>query len=126
MRRGKKSLAQRIVYQALDEAAKKAAVEPLEIFRLALDNIEPTQEVRSRRVGGATYQIPVPVRSERKEALAIRWIIEAAHGHKGQNMIRSLAEELVAAYKNEGAAVKKKLDTHKMAEANRAFAHFRW
>lgn len=126
MRGGKKTLAQKIVYQALKKAGEIAQKEPLEIFKEALSNVAPSQEVRSRRVGGATYQIPIPVRTNRKETLAMRWIIGAANNRQGKPMVVKLAEELIAASKNEGSAIKKKEDTHKMAEANRAFAHFRW
>lgn len=124
---GKKSVAERVVYDALDLVAKKANVEnPLVVFDLAFDNIAPAVEVRSRRVGGANYQVPVEVRGPRKSALTMRWLLQAARSRKGSSMAERLAEELIAATKNEGAAIKKKLDTHRMAEANKAFAHFSW
>lgn len=126
MRRGKRSLAQKIVYQALEKAAAQLKKEPLEVFQEALSNVGPQLEVRPRRVGGATYQVPIPVRGERRDALAMRWIINAAREKKGQPMQIKLANELVAAVKNEGGAIKKKEDTRKMAEANKAFAHFKW
>lgn len=124
MRRGKKIAAQKIVYGALDLAAKKIGQDPIEIFEEAIKNVSPALEVRSKRVGGANYQIPFPVRTERKFALASRWIIEAANGRKGVPMHQKLAEELALAAKGEGAAVKKRADVQRMAEANRAFAHF--
>jgi len=126
MRKGKKKLAQRIVYGALGKLGEKTKKEPLEALRQAIANTAPTQEVRSRRVGGATYQVPIPVKGERKEALAMRWLISFAKKKKGRPMEEKLAEELFAAYQGTGDAVKKKEDTHKMAEANKAFAHFRW
>jgi small subunit ribosomal protein S7 len=124
---GKKEIARKIVYRALDLVKEKTGnPNPLEIFDLALKNAGPLTEIRSRRIGGANYQIPREVRPERRIALAMRWIREAARSRKGQPMHIKLAEELIAASKNEGAAVKKKEDTHKMAEANKAFAHFAW
>ena len=124
---GKKSVAERVVYDALELVGKKASVEnPVPVFDLALDNIAPVVEVRSRRVGGANYQVPVEVRGARKMALTMRWLLQAARNRKGSSMAERLAEELIAATKNEGAAIKKKLDTHRMAEANKAFAHFSW
>lgn len=123
---GKKALAERLVYTALDQAAEKVGNEPLNVFEQALRNVAPTIEVRARRVGGATYQIPVPVRIERKEMLAMRWIIAAARSRKGTDMASLLADEIVAAYNEEGEAMKTKQNVHKMAEANRAFAHFKW
>lgn len=127
MERGKKDIARKIVYQALDEVKKKAEVEnPIEIFDLALKNASPVMEIRSRRVGGANYQVPREVRPERRNFLAMTWMIQAARGKSGTPMYKRLAEELILASKNEGAAVKKKEDTHKMAEANKAFAHFAW
>ncbi|OGZ53648.1 MAG: 30S ribosomal protein S7 [Candidatus Ryanbacteria bacterium RIFCSPLOWO2_02_FULL_45_11c] len=124
---GKKSVAERVVYDALEIVGKKASVEnPVTVFDLALDNIAPAVEVRSRRVGGANYQVPVEVRGARKMALTMRWLLQAARNRKGAPMAERLAEELIAATKNEGAAIKKKLDTHRMAEANKAFAHFSW
>jgi len=126
MRRGKKTIAQKIVYGAFDLIKKKTQKDPLEIFEKAIQNASPLLEVKSRRVGGATYQVPVEVRGERRVALASRWIIGAAKSKKGKPMKEKLAEELMAAARNEGAAIKKKEDTHRMAEANRAFAHFAW
>lgn len=124
---GKKSTAQRVVYDALDEIAKTAQIEnPIALFDMAMENVAPLVEVRSRRVGGANYQVPVEVRGPRRMALAMRWIINAARAKKGKPMAAKLAEELLLASKNEGAAIKKKLDTHRMAEANKAFAHFAW
>lgn len=124
MRKGKKSLAQNIVYQTFDILKERTKQDPIEIFEQAVKNVSPALEVRSRRIGGANYQIPVPVRGDRKLALAYRWIIEAARSKKGKPMQEKLAAELLAAYNNEGAAIKKKQDMHRMAEANRAFAHF--
>ncbi|MDQ3076464.1 MAG: 30S ribosomal protein S7 [bacterium] len=127
MQEGKKNAARKIVYGALDVIKEKAKVEdPLIIFDEALRNTGPAMEVRSRRVGGANYQVPREVRPERKQALAIRWIIEAARSKKGKPMAEKLAEELMAAAKNEGEAIKKRENTLKMAESNKAFAHFAW
>jgi len=126
MKKGKKSIAQRIVYRALDILKEKTKKEPLEVFEKALENASPVLEVRPRRIGGATYQVPIEVRGERRLALAIRWIIQAARNKKGKPMEEKLAEELMNAANNTGFAVKKKEDTHRMAEANRAFAHFAW
>ncbi len=127
MEEGKKDIARAIVYKAFDEIKKKAEVEnPLEIFDMALKNASPVMEIRSRRVGGANYQVPREVRPERRNFLAMTWMIQAARGKKGTPMYKRLAEELILASKNEGSAVKKKEDTHKMAEANKAFAHFAW
>ena len=127
MERGKKDIARKIVYQAFDEIKKKAEVEnPLEIFDMALKNASPVMEIRSRRVGGANYQVPREVRPERRNFLAMTWMIQAAQSKKGTPMYKRLSEELILASKNEGSAVKKKEDTHKMAEANKAFAHFAW
>jgi small subunit ribosomal protein S7 len=123
---GKKSIAESIVYGAIDMAQKKSNQDGVEIFHQALGNVAPNIEVRSRRVGGATYQVPVEVRSERRQALAIRWLIAAARGRSERTMIERLAGELLDAFNNRGSAVKKREDTHKMAEANRAFAHYRW
>ncbi len=123
---GKKSTAERIVYGALDAVEAKAKKEPLGIFHEALDNIKPQVEVRSRRVGGATYQVPVDVRPERAQALAIRWLVSAARGRSETTMAARLSGELMDAANNRGNAVKKREDTHKMADANRAFAHYRW
>lgn len=123
---GNKSRARKIVYGAMDEIKKVTKSEPLEVFDTALRNAGPVMEVRSRRVGGANYQIPREVRPERRTYLAMKWIVDAANGRKGTPMEKRLAEELILASKNEGSAVKKKDDTHKMAEANKAFAHFAW
>jgi small subunit ribosomal protein S7 len=125
MRRGKKELARKIVYQAF-EIVKQKTKDPLEVFDLALRNAGPLLEVRPRRIGGATYQVPREVKGERRITLAMRWIIEAARSRRGKPMREKLAEELIEAAENRGAAVKKKEDTHRMAEANRAFAHFAW
>ena len=123
---GKKNTARSVVYEALDLAGKKTKKEPVAVFEEAIKNVSPALEVRSRRVGGANYQVPREVRPEMRLALAMRWLINAARSKKGKPMAEKLAEELVLASKNEGAAVKKKEDTRKMAEANRAFAHFAW
>lgn len=127
MKEGKKSVARKIIYDALDMVKKQVKTEkPLEVLELAIKNTSPDVEVRSRRIGGANYQVPREVRPERKLALSVRWILEAARTKKGANMANKLADEVIAASKNEGTAVKKKENTHKMAEANRAFAHFAW
>jgi small subunit ribosomal protein S7 len=126
MLHGKKSVAESIVYGALDSIEAKAKSEPVALFHQALDNVAPHIEVRSRRVGGATYQVPVDVRSERRQALAIRWLINAARGRNETTMIDRLSGELLDAANNRGSAVKKREDTHRMAEANRAFSHYRW
>lgn len=123
---GKKDKARKIVYGALDAAAEKAKVDQLELLEVSLKNVKPDVEVRPRRVGGATYQIPVPVTRGRGESLALGWIIDAARSRKGASMQQKLANELLNAYNGEGAAITKKENTHKMAESNRAFAHFRW
>ena len=124
---GKKETARKVMYAAFDEIKEKTGnPNPLEIFDLALRNAGPMTEVRSKRIGGANYQVPVEVRAERRLALAMRWIRDAARGGKGRPMHLKLADEIIAASKNEGAAIKKKDDTHKMAEANKAFAHFAW
>ncbi len=123
---GKKSVAERIVYSALDRVEGKIKRAPVEVFHEALDNIKPSVEVRSRRVGGATYQVPVEVRPERREALAIRWLISAAKARNENTMEERLAGELVDAVNGRGTAVKKREDTHKMADANKAFSHYRW
>jgi small subunit ribosomal protein S7 len=123
---GKKSVAEAIVYGAFDVIEAKAKSDPLQIFRQALDNVAPAIEVRSRRVGGATYQVPVEVRNERRQALAIRWIIAAARARNDKTMVDRLSAELLDASNNRGNAVKKREDTHRMAEANRAFSHYRW
>jgi small subunit ribosomal protein S7 len=126
MYHGKKSVAESIVYGALDQVQAKTKQEPVTVFHQALDNVAPHVEVRSRRVGGATYQVPVDVRPERRQALAIRWLITAARNRNETTMIERLSGELMDAANNRGTAVKKREDTHKMAEANRAFAHYRW
>ena len=123
---GKKSSAEQIVYGALDQVEKKSKGEPVAVFHQALGNVAPHVEVRSRRVGGATYQVPVDVRPERRQALAIRWLINAARGRNETTMVDRLSGELLDASNNRGSAVKKREDTHRMAEANRAFAHYRW
>ncbi|PWJ85591.1 SSU ribosomal protein S7P [Pseudaminobacter salicylatoxidans] len=123
---GKKSVAETIVYGALDQVQAKTKQEPVAVFHQALDNVAPHLEVRSRRVGGATYQVPVDVRPERRQALAIRWLITAARNRNETTMVDRLSGELMDAANNRGTAVKKREDTHKMAEANRAFAHYRW
>ena len=123
---GRKSAAERIVYGAFDRVEGKLKRAPVEVFHEALDNIKPSVEVRSRRVGGATYQVPVEVRPERREALAIRWMIKAARARNENTMEERLAGELMDAVQSRGTAVKKREDTHKMAEANKAFSHYRW
>lgn len=123
---GKKSIAEKIVYGAFDIVREKLKEDPLKVFHQAINNVKPLVETRPRRVGGATYQVPVEVRPERQMSLAIKWIIHAARARSGKPMRERLAEELIDAYHNRGAAVKKKEDTHRMAEANRAFAHYRW
>lgn len=126
MYEGKKSVAERIVYGALEKMEKKAKRDALQLFHEALDNVKPAIEVRSRRVGGATYQVPVEVRIDRRQALAIRWLIIAARGRNENTMEERLSGELLDAANNRGSAVKKREDTHRMAEANRAFSHYRW
>ena len=126
MRAGKKSAAEQIVYGALDVIETRAKQDPLGVFKQALDNIMPQIEVRSRRVGGATYQVPVEVRPARRQALAIRWLLSAARGRNEKTMVDRLSGELLDAANNRGNAVKKREDTHRMAEANRAFSHYRW
>jgi small subunit ribosomal protein S7 len=123
---GKKNIARNIVYKALDQIAQKTEKNPLEVFKKAVDNASPLIEVRARRVGGATYQVPTEVRLERRTALAIRWLITYAQDRSDKSMSQKLAAELLAASTGEGGAVKKKDDVHRMAEANKAFAHFRW
>lgn len=123
---GKKATSVRIVYSALDLLKAKTEKDPLEVFLKALDNVKPMVEVKSRRVGGATYQVPIEIRETRREALAMRWVINAARAKSGRGMDERLAAELLDAYNNTGSAYKKKEDTHKMAEANKAFAHYRW
>jgi small subunit ribosomal protein S7 len=126
MKGGKKSIAERILYDALDHAAEKLSTEPFDVFEKAMGNVAPQIEVRPRRVGGATYQVPVEVTPERGQLLSIRWIVSYARAKKGMPMSERLMRELMDAYKNEGSSIKKREDTHKMAEANRAFAHYRW
>ena len=126
MKQGKKSVAERIVYGALETMQAKAKSNPIQLFHQALENVMPAVEVRSRRVGGATYQVPVEVRNERRQALAIRWLITAARNRNENTMEERLSGELLDAANNRGTAVKKREDTHKMAEANRAFSHYRW
>ena len=126
MHHGKKSVAEQIVYGALDIVEGKLKTDPLPVFKQALDNVAPAIEVRSRRVGGATYQVPVEVRNERRQALAIRWLIQAARARNDKTMIDRLSGEFIDASNNRGNAVKKREDTHRMAEANRAFSHYRW
>jgi len=126
MSRGKKTKAESIAYGALEEAGKKLNIAPTEVIEKALNNVRPLVEVKSRRVGGTTYQVPIEVRPSRSENLGLRWLIGYASQRKGKPMAKKLSEELVLAVKGEGSAVKKREDTHKMAEANRAFAHYRW
>jgi small subunit ribosomal protein S7 len=126
MYQGKKSVAENIVYGAFGIIETKTKQDPIAVFRQALDNVAPSIEVRSRRVGGATYQVPVEVRSERRQALAIRWLLGAARGRNEKTMTEKLSGELLDAANNRGNAVKKREDTHRMAEANRAFSHYRW
>ena len=126
MIQGKKSTAEGIVYGAFDVIQSRYKEEPLEVFRKALDSVKPRVEVKSRRVGGATYQVPVEVRPDRRTALAMRWLITFSRGRNEKSMAEKLAAEVIAASKGEGNAVKKKEDTHRMAEANKAFAHYRW
>jgi small subunit ribosomal protein S7 len=127
MHDGKKSVAIREFYHALDMVKKKVPdAEPIEVFQQAVQNVKPSIEVRSKRVGGATYQVPMPVNSRRQQTLSIRWILQAARGRKGRPISQSLAEEFAAAYKREGTAITTRENVHRMAEANRAFAHFAW
>ncbi|MDN4502332.1 30S ribosomal protein S7 [Alteromonadaceae bacterium BrNp21-10] len=126
MQDGKKSTAEKIVYGALDIVADKTSKEHLDVFELALDNIRPTVEVKSRRVGGSTYQVPVEVRPVRRNALGMRWLVEAARKRGEKSMAQRLAAEMMDASENKGSAVKKREDVHRMAEANKAFAHYRW
>ena len=126
MKDGKKSIAEKVVYIALDEIAAKKGNDGIEILDTALDNVRPSVEVKSRRVGGATYQVPVEVRASRQNALAMRWLVDAARKRGEKSMALKLAGELMDAAEKRGSAVKKREDTHKMAEANKAFAHFRW
>jgi small subunit ribosomal protein S7 len=124
MRRGKKSLAERIVYSAMDLASKRLKREPMEVFEQAIRNVSPSIEVKPRRVGGATYQVPVEVRNDRRVSLAIRWILQSARGRSGKPMYERLAGELMDAYNNTGSTIKRREDVHRMAESNRAFAHY--
>lgn len=126
MRRGKRSIAEKIFYSAMDIIENKTSEKGVVVFEKALDNVKPVLEVKSRRVGGATYQVPVEIRSDRRLALAIRWIIGYSKSRSEKTMAERLAGELIAAFNNEGTSMKKKDDTHRMAEANKAFAHFRW
>ena len=126
MKSGKKSVAERIVYGALDRIAEKTKNDPLEVFNKALDNLRPIVEVKSRRVGGSTYQVPVEVRTSRRTALAMRWLADAARKRSEKSMGLRLAAEMLEAIENKGAAIKKREDVHRMAEANKAFAHYRW
>jgi small subunit ribosomal protein S7 len=126
MRSGKKSVAERIIYGALDQIEQRSSGDPVELLDKALDNVRPMVEVKSRRVGGATYQVPVEVRPVRRNTLAMRWVIDAARGRSEKTMALRLAGELMDAAESRGSAVKKKEDTHRMAEANKAFAHYRW
>ena len=123
---GKKTVAEKIVYEAIDKIKSKSKDEPIEVFNTAINNIKPTVEVRSRRVGGATYQVPVEVKSKRSQALALRWLVDSARKRKDKHMSDKIFNELFDAYEKKGAAVKKREDVHKMAESNKAFAHFRW
>ena len=123
---GKKTVAEKIVYEAIDKIKSKSKEEPITIFNNAINNIRPSVEVRSRRVGGATYQVPVEVKAKRSQALALRWLIDASKKRKDKNMSDRIFNEIYDAYQNRGSAIKKKEDTHKMAESNKAFAHFRW
>ena len=126
MNDGKKTIAEKIVYDAIDKIKSKSKEEPINIFNEAINNLRPTVEVRSRRVGGATYQVPVEVKSKRSHALALRWLVEASRKRKDKQMSDKIFNEIYDAYQNKGLAIKKKEDTHKMAESNKAFAHFRW
>ena len=126
MQRGKKSTAEMVVYGAMEEIREKVNEDPLEVLVRAVDNMKPRVEVRSRRVGGATYQVPVEISRDRQLALALRWLIQSAGGRKGMSMPRALAAEVSDAYRNQGQVVRKRDDTHKMAQANRAFAHYAW
>jgi small subunit ribosomal protein S7 len=126
MRKGKKSTAQRVFYSALDIVGQRTKEDPLKVFHQAMDNVKPLIEVKSRRVGGATYQVPVEVRHDRRISLAIRWLINYAKNRPDKSMVGKLAGEFMDAAQNRGGAIKKREDTHKMAEANKAFAHYRW
>ena len=126
MNDGKKTIAEKIIYDAIDKIKSKSKEEPINIFNEAINNLRPTVEVRSRRVGGATYQVPVEVKSKRSQALALRWLVEASIKRKDKQMSDKIFNEIYDAYQNKGSAIKKKEDTHRMAESNKAFAHFRW
>ncbi|MFH0879262.1 MAG: 30S ribosomal protein S7 [Lentisphaerota bacterium] len=126
MERGKKSVAEKIVYGALDQIREMTNADPVEVFTAAMENIKPRLEVKSRRVGGATYQVPIEVSGDRQVSLALRWVIDYAQARKGVSMQKALALEMMDAHKNQGNAIKKRDDTHKMAQANKAFAHYRW
>ena len=126
MHDGKKITAEKIVYDAIEKIKTKSKDEPITVFNDAINNVRPTVEVRSRRVGGATYQVPIEVKSKRSQALALRWIIDASRKRKDKNMSDKIFNEIYDAYQNKGSAIKKKEDTHRMAESNKAFAHFRW
>ena len=126
MNDGKKTIAEKIIYDAIDKIKSKSKEEPINIFNEAINNLRPTVEVRSRRVGGATYQVPVEVKTKRSHALALRWLVEASRKRKDKKMSEKIFNEIYYAYQNKGSAIKKKEDTHKMAESNKAFAHFRW
>tara|TARA_B100000686_G_C16532095_1_gene832865 strand:- start:378 stop:848 length:471 start_codon:yes stop_codon:yes gene_type:complete len=126
LKKGKKGVAERIFYTALDQVGEKVKEEPLKVFKKAVDNVSPVLEVKSRRVGGATYQVPIEVSANRKMALSIRWLIGHAKARAGRSMADKLSGEIMDAYNNTGGAVKKKEDVHRMAEANKAFAHYRW
>ena len=123
---GKKTIAEKIIYEAIEKIKLKSKEEPINIFNEAINNIKPTVEVRSRRVGGATYQVPVEVKSKRSQALALRWLINASRKRKNKSISDKIFNEIYDAYQNKGSAIKKKEDTHRMAESNKAFAHFRW
>ncbi len=126
LRKGKKSLAERMVYRALDQIGEKTKEDPIKVFHKAIENTSPLLEVRSRRVGGATYQVPVEVKERRRIALSIRWLITNAKNRSGKSMADKLTGELLDAYNNQGGAIKKREEVHRMAEANKAFAHYRW
>ena len=126
MYNGKKTIAEKIIYEAIEKIKSKSKEEPLTVFNEAINNLKPTVEVRSRRVGGATYQVPVEVKSKRSQALALRWLIGASRKRKDKKMSDKIFNEIYDAYQNKGSAIKKKEDTHRMAESNKAFAHFRW
>ena len=126
MYNGKKTVAEKIVYEAINKIKSKIKEEPINVFNSAINNLRPTVEVRSRRVGGATYQVPVEVKTKRSQALALRWLIDASRKRKDKKMSDKIFNEIYDAYQNKGSAIKKKEDTHKMAESNKAFAHFRW